>query len=106
MSYSIYFKFKGKKYKLPVNPEELKRERSMNAETYRVLGTGQVSIPVYSELETFSFEAEFPSRQGITIWNPERGQMLITTKRCSGERKRNSSRCVLLPQMTLQMTSA
>lgn len=63
MSYSIYFKFKGKKYKLPVNPEELKRERSMNAETYRVLGTGQVSIPVYSELETFSFEAEFPSQR-------------------------------------------
>ena len=62
MSYSIYFKFKGKKYKLPVNPEELKRERSMNVETYQVLGTGQVSIPVYSELETFSFEAEFPSQ--------------------------------------------
>ena len=52
MSYSIYFKFKGKKYKLPVNPEELKRERSMNVETYRVLGTGQVSIPVYSDSKT------------------------------------------------------
>lgn len=63
MSYSIYFKFKGKKYKLPVNPEELKRERSMNVETYQVLGTGQVSIPVYGELETISFEAEFPSQR-------------------------------------------
>lgn len=41
MSYSIYFKFKGKKCKLPVNPEELKRERSMNVETYQCLAPGR-----------------------------------------------------------------
>lgn len=63
MSYSVYFKYAGKKYKLPVNPEEIKRSRSLNVETYQVLGTGQVSIPSYCELEEYSFEAEFPSRE-------------------------------------------
>lgn len=62
MSYSVYFKYGSKKYKLPVNPEEIKRTRNLNVETYQVLGTGQVSIPSYCELEEYSFEAEFPSQ--------------------------------------------
>jgi LysM repeat protein len=63
MSYSVYFKYGSKKYKLPVNPEEIKRSRNLNIETYQVLGTGQVSIPTYYELEQYSFEAEFPSQE-------------------------------------------
>lgn len=63
MSYTIYFKYGSKRYKLPVNPEEIKRSREMQIETYQVLGTGQVSIPSRCELETFSFEAEFPSQE-------------------------------------------
>lgn len=63
MSYSVYFKYRGKKYKLPVNPEEIKRSRELNVETYQVLGTGQVSIPSHCGLEEFSFEAEFPSQE-------------------------------------------
>lgn len=63
MGYSIYFKYGSKKYKLPVNPEEIKRSRELNIETYQVLGTGEVSIPSYYGLETFSFEAEFPSQE-------------------------------------------
>ena len=63
MSYSVYFKYRGKKYKLPVNPEEIKRSRELNVETYQVLGTGQVSIPSHCGLEGFSFEAEFPSQE-------------------------------------------
>lgn len=63
MSYSVYFKYGSKKYKLPVNPEEIKRSRNLNVETYQVLGTGQVSIPSYCELEEYSFEAEFPSHE-------------------------------------------
>lgn len=62
MSYSVYFKYGGKKYKLPVNPEEIKRSRQLNIENYQVLGTGQVSVPSYYNLEEFSFEAEFPSQ--------------------------------------------
>lgn len=63
MSYSVYFKYGSKKYKLPVNPEEIKRTRELNVETYQVLGTGQVSIPSYCGLEEFRFEAEFPSTE-------------------------------------------
>lgn len=62
MSYSVYFKYGGKKYKLPVNPEEIKRSRQLNIENYQVLGTGQVSVPSYYSLEEFGFEAEFPSQ--------------------------------------------
>lgn len=63
MGYSIYFKYGSKKYKLPVNPEEIKRSRALNIETYQVLGSGQVSVPAYYELEQFTFEAEFPSQE-------------------------------------------
>lgn len=62
MAYSVYFKYNGKKYKLPVNPEEIKRSRELNVETYQVLSAGQVSIPSYCALEEYSFEAEFPSQ--------------------------------------------
>lgn len=63
MSYSVYFKYGSKKYKLPVNPEEIKRTRELSVETYQVLRTGQVSIPSYCTLEEYHFEAEFPSTE-------------------------------------------
>ena len=47
MAYSIYFKYGGRKYKLPVNPEEIKRARNLNVEKYQVLCGGQVSVPSY-----------------------------------------------------------
>lgn len=61
MSYSVYFKSGSKRYKLPVNPEEIKHSRTLNIEKYQVLGAGQVSVPSYCELEEFSLESEFPS---------------------------------------------
>ena len=63
MAYSVYFKYNGKTYKLPVNPEEIKRKRELNVETYQVLKTGQVSIPSHCSLQEYSFEAEFPSQE-------------------------------------------
>lgn len=62
MSYSVYFKYGSKKYKIPVNPEEIRRSRKLNVERYQVLGGGEVSLPSYCSLEEYSFEAEFPSR--------------------------------------------
>lgn len=62
MSYSVYFKYGSRRYKLPVNPEEIKRSRELNIEIYQVLEEGQVSIPSYCALEEYSFEAEFPSQ--------------------------------------------
>lgn len=69
MSYSVYFKYGSKKYKLPVNPEEIKRSRELNIEKYQVLEEGQVSIPSYCSLEEYSFEAEFPS-QDVNYMEP------------------------------------
>lgn len=63
MAYSVYFKYGSKKYKLPVNPEEIKRTRELSVEKYQVLESGQVSIPAYCNLEEFTFEAEFPSKE-------------------------------------------
>ncbi|MEG0687167.1 MAG: LysM peptidoglycan-binding domain-containing protein [Hungatella sp.] len=63
MSYTVYFKYGSKKYKLPVNPEEIKRSRKLQVEKYRVIGSSQVSVPVGAELEEISFEAEFPGRE-------------------------------------------
>ena len=31
MSYSVYLKISGKKYKLPVNPEQIKKTQKLNA---------------------------------------------------------------------------
>lgn len=61
MSYSVYFKYETKTYKLPVNPEEIKRSRELQVETFQVLKTGQVSVAAGCGLEEYSFEAEFPS---------------------------------------------
>ncbi|MFR2692003.1 MAG: hypothetical protein ACLTBV_13655 [Enterocloster bolteae] len=87
MSYSVYFKYGSKKYKLPVNPEEIKRTRNLNVETYQVLGTGQVSVPSYCELEEYSFEAEFPARI-TSMWSLAQGQMQTIMKRCFKRPKR------------------
>lgn len=60
MSYSVFIKYGGKKYKLPVNPEEITKTEKLNIEKYQVLGAGQVSIPTYKELTEYSFECELP----------------------------------------------
>ena len=60
MSYSVYIKYNSKKYKLPVNPEEIKKTQKLNVEKYQVLGSGQVSVPTYQALHEYSFECELP----------------------------------------------
>lgn len=62
MSYSVYFKYDGEKYKLPVNPEEIKQSRQLVIKTYQVLGEGQVSAPSHYALEEYRLEAEFPGQ--------------------------------------------
>lgn len=60
MSYSVYFKYGGRRYKLPVNPEEIKKDQKLNIEKYQVLGSGAVSVPTYADLWEYSFECELP----------------------------------------------
>lgn len=63
MSYSVYIKYRGKNYKLPVNPEEIKKTQKLNVEKYQVLGSGQVSVPSYQALHEYSFECELPHQE-------------------------------------------
>ena len=61
MSYSVYLKISGKKYKLPVNPEQIKKTQKLNAEKYQVLRGEQVCIPTYAELWSYEFsDCELP----------------------------------------------
>ena len=63
MAYSVYLKYKGKKYRLPVNPEEIKKTQELDVEKYQVLGNGQVSVPSYLALCEYSFECELPHEE-------------------------------------------
>ena len=63
MAYSVYLKMGGRKYKLPVNPSEIKKTQKLNIEKYQVLGSGQVSIPSYRELWQYSFDCELPNKR-------------------------------------------
>lgn len=63
MSYSVYLKISGKKYKLPVNPEEIKKTQKLSIEKYQVLKSGQVSVPKFAELWTYEFDCELPHQE-------------------------------------------
>ena len=63
MSYSVYLKINGKKYKLPVNPEEIKKTHKLSIEKYQVLKSGQVSVPKFPELWTYEFSCELPHQE-------------------------------------------
>ena len=63
MSYSVYLKISGKKYKLPVNPEEIKKTQKLNVEKYQVLHSGQVCVPKYAELWSYDFSCELPHQE-------------------------------------------
>lgn len=60
MSYSIFFDYNNVTYRIPVNPEELKIQNKLSIDNYNVLGLGQVAVANYKELNTYSFETEFP----------------------------------------------
>ena len=63
MIYSVYLKISGKKYKLPVNPEQIKKTQKLNAEKYQVLRGEQVCVPTYAELWSYEFsDCELPHR--------------------------------------------
>lgn len=61
MSYSIYFKAEGKKYKLPVNPESIEVSRNLNVSTFTVLGGNEVVMPLGMALAKIKFSFELPS---------------------------------------------
>lgn len=60
MSYSIFFDYNNTTYRIPVNPEEIKVENNLSIDKYNVLGLGEVAVANYKELNSYSFETEFP----------------------------------------------
>lgn len=61
--YSIYLVFRGKKVRIPVNPEELEIQYPTDHKTYDVLGLGQVVVPRKPSLKTVSWDGFFPGDQ-------------------------------------------
>lgn len=59
-SYSIFFDYNNQTYRLPTNPESMKRSSSMAIEKYEILKLGQIGVPTHMELTEYSFECEFP----------------------------------------------
>lgn len=59
-NYAIFFDYKGRTYRLPVNPEQIEVSSSMATQKYEVLKYGQIIIPTHMELKQYSFECEIP----------------------------------------------
>ncbi|MFQ8839812.1 MAG: hypothetical protein ACLR8P_01480 [Clostridium fessum] len=92
MSYSVYLKISGKKYKLPVNPEEIKKTQKLSIEKYQVLKSGQVSVPKFPELWTYEFSCELPHQEVHYMESGSRADRIdISEPSRSPRRKR--SRC-------------
>ena len=56
----IWLKFGGIKFRLPVNPKELTVDSSAPADTFSILGFGQIGIPQYRNLQKVTFQSFFP----------------------------------------------
>lgn len=58
--YAIFFDYKNKTYRLPVNPEQVEVSSTQAIEKYEILKLGQIAIPTHMELKEYSFEVELP----------------------------------------------
>lgn len=53
----------GGTYRVPVNPEKIKRTSDLKTTEYKVLSGGRVVLPDGASLKTVSFVAEFPKNE-------------------------------------------
>lgn len=60
---NIFFDFKDKTYRLPVNPESFEVNSSMGTKNFDILGLGTIVVPSGLEPREFSFETEIPYRK-------------------------------------------
>lgn len=60
MGYSIFFVKDKFYYQLPTTPEEIEISSNLAIEKFNVLKLGQLAVPTNLELQTYSFECEFP----------------------------------------------
>lgn len=68
--YGIFFDYKDKTYRLPVNPEQIEISRKQAVQTYDILKYGQIAIPTHLELTEYSFECEFPKEAYSYVETP------------------------------------
>ena len=61
-NYAIFFDYKNRTYRLPVNPDEIKVKSSLSVEKYEVLGLDQIAVPTRMELKEYSFDCELPKK--------------------------------------------
>lgn len=70
MSYSIFFDYNDKTYRLPVNPEEIEVTSKLSVEKYEILKLGQIAIPTHMELKEYSFSCELPKEAYSYVETP------------------------------------
>lgn len=59
-NYAVFFDYKNKTYRLPVNPEKIETVSVQAIEKYEILKLGQIAVPTHMELTEYSFEVELP----------------------------------------------
>jgi hypothetical protein len=60
--YAIFFDYKNKTYRLPVNPEKIEVSTVQENEKYEILKLGQIVVPTHMGLTEYSFECELPNK--------------------------------------------
>lgn len=69
-NYAIYFDYRYRTYRLPVNPEKIQVKSSLATEKYEVLKLGQIVMPTRMELKEYSFECELPHKKQHYVETP------------------------------------
>lgn len=60
MGYAIFFEKDKFYYQLPTTPDQIDIFTTLAIEKFNVLKLGQIAVPTNMELQTYSFECEFP----------------------------------------------
>lgn len=60
MGYAIFFEKEKFYYQLPTTPDQIDISSTLAIEKFNVLKLGQIAVPTNLELQTYSFECEFP----------------------------------------------
>ena len=67
----IWLKFSGVKFLLPVNPKEIDIDRSSPPDEMDIVGSGQIAVPQYPNLQMVKFGSFFPGNIEDPFTNDE-----------------------------------
>lgn len=90
--YGLYIARQSEVVRIPVNPTEYPIERESNAETYNVLGIGEIIIPRLPKLRVISWDSYFPVSRDDPLalnsggfWTPKKYVELFNSLLETGE---------------------